>query len=111
MLLNASSLNHDARKDAFEIEFLLAHISDLLRPRSLSLDGDSPAIAGLVELRKDMFEVRLPLANQDLFAELHGIGGEESVFCVDASHIGRKHIDGVCRIRLSVEDQIRRVEA
>ena len=96
--------------DALKINLLVLHVFDLLRAGGFAFDGDCAGVAEIVELRDHLHEVDAAGADQDFLTELHRVGGELSILCVNAFHVRANDVRRVHGIRFSVQDQIRGVE-
>lgn len=97
-------------ENTLEIDFFLAHIFNLLRPRGFALDGDGAGVAETVQFVEDLEEVDQASADQDLLTEFVGIGRPSAILGMNAADMRAKDVDRINRIGLSVENQIGRVE-
>ena len=58
----------DFGDDAFQVDFFVLYVFDLLRAFGFALDGDGSGVAEFVEFAEDSFEINEALTDEDFFA-------------------------------------------
>ena len=81
-----------------------------MRAIGFALDGDGSGVAGFTQAFKYLFEVHEAGADQDLFAELVGVGGPAAILRVNGMNMRTEDGNGVDGIGLAVKDEVGGVE-